>query len=165
MMNAIDDVRNKRDEKLFTCGHFDLIIIDESHRSIYKKYQDIFQYFDSMLLGLTATPKNDIDKNTYSIFELEDNVPTYAYELSEAIKDGFLVPFHTIETKMKFIEEGIHYDELPEDEQELFEETFEDDVKDISGEALNSFLFNNNTIDTVLQELMDKGLKVEGGDK
>lgn len=165
MMNAIDDVKNKRSEKLFTSGHFDLIIIDESHRSIYKKYQDIFNYFDAILLGLTATPKNDLDKNTYSIFELENNVPTYAYELGEAIQDGFLVPYHTIETKMKFLEEGIHYDDLTDEEKEQFEETFDDDVKDISSEALNSFLFNDNTIDTVLQELMTKGLKVEGGDK
>lgn len=165
MMNAIDDIKNKRSEKLFTSGHFDLIIIDESHRSIYKKYQDIFNYFDAILLGLTATPKNDLDKNTYSIFELENNVPTYAYELGEAIEDGYLVPYHTIETKMKFLEEGIHYDDLTDAEKEQFEETFDDDVKDISGEALNSFLFNDNTIDTVLQELMAKGLKVEGGDK
>ena len=165
MMNAIDDIKNKRSEKLFTSGHFDLIIIDESHRSIYKKYQDIFNYFDAILLGLTATPKNDLDKNTYSIFELENNVPTYAYELGEAIEDGYLVPYHTIETKLKFPEEGIHYDDLTDEEKELFEETFDDDVKDISGEALNSFLFNDNTIDLVLQELMEKGLKVEGGDK
>jgi len=165
MMNAIDDIKNKRSEKLFTNGHFDLIIIDESHRSIYKKYQDIFNYFDAILLGLTATPKNDLDKNTYSIFELENNVPTYAYELGEAIDDGYLVPYHTIETKMKFLEEGIHYDDLTDEEKEQFEETFDDDVKDISGEALNSFLFNDNTIDTILQELMEKGLKVEGGDK
>jgi type I restriction enzyme R subunit len=165
MMNAIDDVKNNRDEKLFTSGHFDLIIIDESHRSIYKKYQDIFSYFDAILLGLTATPKNDIDKNTYTIFELENNVPTYAYELGEAIEDKYLVPYHTIETKMKFMEEGIHYDDLSDEEKEQFEETFDDDVKDISGEALNSFLFNDNTIDMVLQELMEKGIKVEGGDK
>lgn len=165
MMNAIDDIKKNGSKKLFTSGHFDLIIIDESHRSIYKKYQDIFNYFDAMLVGLTATPKNDLDKNTYSIFELENNVPTYAYELGEAIEDGYLVPYHTIETKMKFMEQGIHYDDLTDEEKELFEETFEDDIRDISGEALNSFLFNNNTIDTVLQELMEKGLKVEGGDK
>ncbi len=165
MMNAIDEVKNARNEKLFTRGHFDLIIIDESHRSIYKKYQDIFNYFDAMLLGLTATPKNDIDKNTYSVFELENNVPTYAYELREAIEDGYLVPYHTIETKMKFMNDGIHYDELSNEEKEEFEETFDDDVKDIGNEAINSILFNANTIDTVLQELMSKGLKVEGGDK
>lgn len=165
MMNAIDNLKNDQSSKLFTSGHFDLIIIDESHRSIYKKYQDIFNYFDAILLGLTATPKNDLDKNTYTIFELENNVPTYAYELGEAIDDGYLVPYHTIETKMKFLEEGIHYDELSDEDKEQFEETFEDDIKDISGDALNSFLFNENTIDTVIQELMSKGLKVEGGDK
>ncbi len=165
MMNAIDDVKNKNGEKLFTIGHFDLIIIDESHRSIYKKYQDIFNYFDANLLGLTATPKNEIDKNTYSIFDLENNVPTYAYEFSEAVNDEYLVPYHTIETKLKFLEEGIHYDELSDKEKEEFEDTFDDDVTDISSGALNKFLFNKNTVDTVINNLMTKGLKVEGGDK
>lgn len=165
MMNAIDETKSKDGSKLFSSGHFDLIIIDESHRSIYKKYQAIFNYFDGILLGLTATPKSDIDKNTYEIFDLENDVPTYAYELGEAIRDGYLVPYHTIETKMKFMEEGIHYDDLIEEEKEHFEETFDDGVKDISGEALNSFLFNNNTIDTVLHDLMEQGIKVEGGDK
>lgn len=165
MMNAIDDIKNQQGNKLYTRGHFDLIIIDESHRSIYKKYQAIFNYFDAILLGLTATPRNDIDKNTYEIFELENNVPTFSYELDQAIEDGYLVPYHTIETKMKFLEEGIHYDDLTEEEKELFEETFDDGVRDISGEELNSFLFNSDTIDRVLKELMDKGLKVEGGDK
>jgi type I restriction enzyme R subunit len=112
MMNAIDDSKTKTGARLFTSGHFDLIIVDESHRSIYKKYQDIFAYFDGFLLGLTATPKSDIDHNTYTIFDIEDNVPTFAYELSEAIHEKYLVPYNTIETKMKFMEEGIHYDEL-----------------------------------------------------
>lgn len=165
MMNAIDESKKADGSKLFTPGHFDLIIIDESHRSIYKKYQAIFNYFDGILLGLTATPKNEIDKNTYEIFELENNVPTFAYELGEAINDGYLVLHHSIETKLKFQEEGIHYDELSEEEKEKFEETFDDDVKDISGEALNKFLFNNNTVDLVLAQLMEKGIKVEGGDK
>ncbi len=165
MMNAIDDTRKEDGKKLFSAGHFDLIIIDESHRSIYKKYQAIFDYFDGILLGLTATPKNDIDKNTYEVFELENNVPTFAYELGEAIRDKYLVPYHTIETKMKFIEEGIHYELLSEQEKEQFEETFDDGVTEISGEALNTFLFNNNTIDTVLQTLLERGIKVEGGDK
>lgn len=165
MMNAIDETKRKDGSKLFSSGHFDLIIIDESHRSIYKKYQAIFHYFDAMLLGLTATPKSDIDKNTYEIFDLENNVPTYAYELGEAIKDGYLVPYHTIETKMKFMEEGIHYDDLSDEEKEEFEETFDDGVKDISSEALNTFLFNKNTVDAVLETLMEQGIKVEGGDK
>jgi len=165
MMNAIDDVKTGNKTKLFNSGHFDLIIIDESHRSIYKKYQAIFSYFDAILLGLTATPKNDIDINTYEIFDLENNVPTYAYELGEAIKEKYLVPYYTIETKMKFLEEGISYDELTEEEKEEFEDTFDDGVKEIGGEALNSFLFNNDTIDKVLQDLMKNGIKIEGGDK
>jgi len=164
MMNAVDSARSKNGSRLFSSGHFDLIIIDESHRSIYKKYQDIFTYFDGSLLGLTATPKSDIDKNTYSIFDIEDNVPTFAYELDEAIEEEYLVPYNTIETKMKFMEEGIHYDELSDEEKEQWEDTFDDDVKDVSGDDLNKFLFNQNTVDTVLQDLMEKGFHVEGGD-
>lgn len=165
MMNAIDETKTLDGGRLFTSGHFDLIIVDESHRSIYKKYQAIFEYFDASLVGLTATPKSDIDKNTYEIFDLENNVPTFAYELGEAIGEGYLVPYTTIETKLKFIEEGIHYDDLPEEEKEAFEETFDDGVKDISGSALNKFIFNANTVDIVIQSLMEQGIKVEGGDK
>ena len=165
MMNAIDDTKSKDGGKLFTSGHFDLIIVDESHRSIYKKYQAIFDYFDGILLGLTATPKNDIDINTYKIFELETDNPTYSYELKEAVEERYLVPYSTIETRIKFVDEGIHYDELSEDEKEVFEETFDDDVRDISSSALNDFLFNDNTVDMVLRDLMEKGIKVEGGDK
>ena len=76
MMNCIDSVKDE-EGKLFTCGHFDLVICDEAHRSIYNKYKDIFTYFDAPLVGLTATPKDEIDKNTYNIFELENGVPTY----------------------------------------------------------------------------------------
>ena len=168
MMNAIDEAKSKDGKKLFTPAHFDLIIIDESHRSIYKKYKDIFDYFDSMLLGLTATPKDEIDKNTYSIFELESGVPTFAYELERAVEDGYLVDYRTIEVKSKIMEEGIHYDDLSDEEKEEFEKTFEDDenVDDtVSNHAINEWLFNADTIDKVLNSLMEKGLKVEGGDK
>ncbi len=168
MMNAIDDTRNKYGEKLFTPGHFDLIIVDESHRSIYKKYQDIFSYFDAYLLGMTATPKNDIDKNTYTIFDLERGVPTYAYELDKAVEEGYLVNYSTLEYKSKIMEDGIHYNELSEEEKEEFEELFGDDdaVEDtISSSAINEWLINIDTIDMVLRELVEKGIKVEGGDK
>ena len=154
--------------KLFTLAHFDLIIIDESHRSIYKKYQDIFKYFDAMLIGLTATPKDEIDKNTYSIFELESGVPTYVYELEKAVEDGYLVDYRTREIKTKIMEEGIHYDDLSEEEKETLDNEFEDNenIDDtIGSEAINEWLFNANTIDMVLNELMENGIKVEGGDK
>ncbi len=168
MMNAIDDAKRKDGKKLFTPAHFDLIIIDESHRSIYKKYSDIFEYFDSMLLGLTATPKDEIDKNIYTIFEMENGVPTFAYELAKAVEDGYLVDYNTIEVKSKIMEDGIHYDELSDEEKEEFEKTFEDDEtidEDISSSAINEWLYNANTIDMVLNQLMEKGLRVEGGDK
>lgn len=168
MMNAIDEKKNKYGERLFSPGHFQLIICDEVHRSIYRKYQEIFEYFDAMLLGMTATPKNEIDRNTYGIFDLERGVPTFAYELEKAVEEGYLVNYSTLEYKTKIMEDGIHYDELSDEEKEEYEETFEDDEMvgdDISGEAINSWLFNADTIDKVLKELMEKGLKIEGGDK
>jgi len=168
MMNAIDEKKNKQGRRLFSPAHFDLIICDEVHRSIYKKYQEIFEYFDAMLLGLTATPKNEIDKNTYGVFDLERGVPTFAYELERAVAEGYLVNYSTLEYKTKIMEDGIHYDQLSEDEKEEFEETFEADPmvdEDISSSAINEWLFNTDTIDKVLRELMEKGLKIEGGDK
>lgn len=168
MINAIDGTKNEFGKKLFTPAHFDLIIVDESHRSIYKKYQDIFTYFDAMLLGLTATPKNEIDKNTYGVFDLERGNPTFAYELDRAVEEGYLVDYSTIEVKSKIMENGIHYDELSEEEKETYEETFEDneEITDvISNSAVNDWLFNQETIDMVLKKLMSQGLRVEGGEK
>ena len=167
MMNAIDEVKSKDGDRLFTVGHFDLIIIDESHRSIYQKYKSIFDYFDGMLVGLTATPKDELDKNTYTIFDLENGVPTFAYELSKAVEDGYLVDYRTRETTLKILDDGIHYDDLSKEEQEEFDDVFEDEpnVKDIDSSAINTFVFNKNTIDHVLEDIMKNGIKVEGGDK
>ncbi|MFR2169791.1 MAG: DEAD/DEAH box helicase family protein [Anaerostipes hadrus] len=125
-----------------------MIIVDESHRSIYKKYQEIFHYFDAVLLGMTATPKEEIGRNTYEIFDLEQNVPTYAYELDEAVKEGYLVDYRTREYKTKIMEEGIHYDQLSEEEKEAFDDEFDDDEnveKDIPNTAVNRWLFNKDT--------------------
>lgn len=168
MMNSIDETKLDDGKKLFSVGHFDLIIIDEAHRSIFNKYQAIFDYFDAMLVGLTATPKDDVDRNTYEVFEVENNVPTYAYELEEAVRDKYLVPYNTVETTVKFLEEGIHCDQLTEEEKEQYEETFigEDELPEfISGDKLNTWLFNADTVDKVVMQLMEKGIKVEGGDK
>ena len=123
MMNAIDEVKNEDGQKMFTNGHFDLIIIDESHRSIYRKYQDIFDYFDANLLGLTATPVDEIDRNTYRTFELEDNNPTFAYELEQAIEEGYLVNYQLpIVSETQFMNDGIKYNELSEEEKKAFKE-------------------------------------------
>ncbi|EGT2201314.1 DUF4145 domain-containing protein [Clostridioides difficile] len=168
MMNAIDDTKSKDGKRLFTPGHFDLIIIDESHRSIYKKYKSIFDYFDSYLMGLTATPKDEIDKNTYSIFDMENGVPTYAYEYNKAVEDGYLVDYTSIEFKTKIMEDGIKYDELSDEEKEEYENTFNDDESigdEIGNNAVNEWLFNSDTIDLVLNKLMTEGLKIEGEEK
>ncbi len=168
MMNCIDAVKDEQG-KLFTCGHFDLVICDEAHRSIYNKYRDIFNYFDAPLVGLTATPKDEIDKNTYEVFELESGVPTYGYELAQAVKDGFLVDFISVETKLKFIEQGITYDELSDEDKATYEDTFEDEngklPEQISSSALNEWVFNEDTIKEVLHVLMTNGLGIDYGEK
>lgn len=169
MINAIDNTKNKSGNKLFTPGHFDLIIVDEAHRSIYKKYQAIFEYFDGLVVGLTATPRNDVDRNTYRFFEIENDVPTFAYEYEKAVKEGYLVDYHTIKTSTEFMDRGIKYSELSNEEKEKYEDTFADDEdnipEEIDASAMNSWLFNRDTIKKLLELLMDKGLKVKGGDE
>ena len=166
MMGCIDTVKED-DKKLFTCGHFDLIICDEAHRSIYNKYKDIFTYFDSPIIGLTATPKDEIDKNTYEMFELENGVPTYGYELSQAVKDGYLVDFVSVETELKFITDGITYDQLSEEEKQEYEDTFSDENGNIPAKiessALNSWVFNEDTIKKVFRTLFEHGIKINYG--
>lgn len=167
MMNCIDSVKDENG-KLFTCGHFDLVICDEAHRSIYNKYRDIFNYFDAPLVGLTATPKDEIDKNTYEVFELENGVPTYGYELADAVKDGYLVDYMSVETKLKFIEQGIIYDELSDEDKEAYEATFTHDGEmpdRIGSSALNDWIFNEDTIKEVLNVLITNGIKIDYGQK
>ena len=167
MINAIDEKNSKEGNKLFTPGHFDLIIIDEAHRSIYNRYQAIFEYFDGLLLGLTATPRDDVDRNTYKFFELENNMPTYAYEYDQAVKDGYLIDYHNISTSTNFMERGIKYDELSDEEKEEYDNLFEEGEApdEIDASAINTWLFNRDTIKKLLVLLMEKGLKVEEGDK
>lgn len=171
MLNCIDGTR-KDQKEVFSVGHFDLIIIDEAHRSVYQKYGAIFDYFDSLLLGLTATPRGEVDRNTYKLFELEDHQPTYSYELEQAVNDGFLVPPRAISVPLKFQREGIKYSELSaeeRDEYELQEEFYDKESgelkEEIASAALNQWLFNKDTVNKVLMHLMENGIKVEGGDK
>ena len=169
MLNAIDDMKAKGGQRMFTPAHFDLIIIDESHRSIFKKYRAIFEYFDAIMVGLTATPKTDVDRNTYDFFEMEHGVPTYAYDYETAVyTDHVLVPYYNYEVKTKFLEEGITYDDLSDEDKERYEDDFIEDglMPDfIPSAQLNKFVFNETTVDTVLQDLMERGIRVEGGDR
>ena len=167
MLNTIDNTKTEAGIPLFTPAHFDLIIIDESHRSIFKKYKVIFDYFDAVLVGLTATPKTDVDRNTYEFFELEENVPTYAYDYDTAVNENFLVPYYNIEVKTKYLQKGINYDDLTPEEKAAYEDAFAEDdgaPEFIPPEEMNRYIFNQNTVDIVLQNLMERGIKVEGGD-
>ena len=167
MMRLIDEASDG--QRRFGIGHYDLVIIDEAHRSVYQKYRAIFEYYDSLLVGLTATPKDEIDFNTYGLFDLERGVPTDAYTLEEAVKDGYLVPPRAVSVPLKFQREGIKYDDLSEDEKEAWdaeEWSEEGDVPDrVEAEAVNKWLFNEDTVDKVLEHLMTRGQKVAGGDR
>jgi type I restriction enzyme R subunit len=168
MMNLIDEVESGI--RGFSPAHFDLIIIDEAHRSIYQKYQALFTYFDGLLLGLTATPRSEVDRNTYQMFELEDKNPTYAFELEDAVAKGYLVPYEAMKVSTTFTRKGIKYADLGEEEREEYEDKFSDPITgaypdEISPEALNRWLFNKPTVEGFIRNLMEYGIKVEGGDK
>jgi type I restriction enzyme, R subunit len=156
-------------QRRFGPGFFDLVVIDEAHRSIYKKYRAIFAYFDALLVGLTATPKDDVDRDTYRMFDLEPGVPTDAYPLDEAVVEGYLVPPRAIRVPLKFPSEGIRYDDLPEEEREQWEELDWGDAEDppaaVAPEAVNRWLFNADTVDKVLETLMVHGYRVASGDR
>lgn len=168
IMNRIDQAR-VGDERFYGVGHFDAIIVDEAHRSVYQKYKAIFDYFDAIRLGLTATPRNEADRDTYELFDCETSNPTFYYELDQAVQDGFLVPPKGKEVSLGFMRKGIHYKDLSEAEKAEYEATFRDEsggVPDsIDAAAINEWLFNLNTIDQVLNILMTEGLKVKGGDR
>lgn len=169
MLNAIDSVRNDDGNRMFTPAHFDLIIVDEAHRSIFKKYKAIFEYFDALVVGLTATPANEVDRNTYDFFEVERGVPTYVYEYETAVyRDHYLVPYLGIETHTDFLDEGITYDDLSDEDKERIDEDFEAEgyeTPDFIPETdIGRWLFNEQTVDNVLQVLMEQGIHVNSGE-
>jgi type I restriction enzyme R subunit len=169
LMGLIDSARDG-DERFYGVGHFDLIIFDEAHRSIYQKYQAIFEYFDALFLGLTATPKNSIDRNTYSLFGLPDKTPTDAYTFEEAVDNHHLVGYRTIEVPTKFQTKGIKYKDLSPEEQEEFEKEILDGGEASGDEwvdknALNAWLFNKDTAIKTLNYILKHGIKKRAGEE
>lgn len=167
MMRLID--QSGGPQRRFGVGHFDLVIVDEAHRSIYQKYRAIFDYFDALVVGLTATPRSEIDRNTYSLFNIENGVPTDAYPLDEAIADRYLVPPRAVSVPLKFQREGIRYDDLSEDEKDQWDAADWNEEgerpDEIDPDDVNKWLFNKDTVDKVLETLMTRGEKVAGGDR
>lgn len=172
MINYID-----KEEKKFSVGRFDLIIIDEAHRSVFGRYGAIFNYFDSLLIGLTATPRDEIDRSTYQLLQMDNGEPNFSYDLDEAVADGYLIPYETLQYHSKIMESGIKWDDLSKEQQEKMEEVWtyekalagvaddEEYHRDISSDEIFKYLFNNDTIDKVINELMKKGLKVHSGEE
>jgi type I restriction enzyme R subunit len=167
MMGLIDETQDGL--RRFGPGHFDLIVIDEAHRSVYKKYGAIFEYFDSLLVGLTATPKDEVGRDTYRLFDLEPGVPTDAYDLETAVRDQVLVPARPVAVPIKFPREGITYDDLSDEEKELWDEIEWDESGQVPARveagAVNQWLMNEDTVDKVLAHLMTRGIRVAGGDR
>lgn len=172
MINYIDG-KNKE----FSTGRFDLIIIDEAHRSIFNKYGAIFDYFDSLLVGLTATPRNEIAKNTYDIFDCESGEPTDEYSLEEAVNDGFLVPYKVNSRSTNILTEGIDRAKLPKNEQEEFDHIFGHSTSDdedeetpkeietkIAGSDIFKKVYNKNTCDRMIDDLMKNGIRTNNGE-
>ncbi|MGQ9374310.1 DEAD/DEAH box helicase family protein [Acinetobacter tandoii] len=167
MMGLIDEM-NADGTRKFGTGMFDLIIVDEAHRSVYQKFGEIFKYFDSLLVGLTATPRDEVDRDTYALFGLESGVPTDYYDLDQAIADGYLVPPKAYSVPLKFMREGVKYDELSEEEKQHWDSLNwgdEEVPEEVSASKINKELFNTGTIDLMLKHLMENGIKTEGGDR
>ena len=164
------------DEKSFSVGRFDLIVIDEAHRSVFGRYGAIFNYFDSLLIGLTATPRDEISRSTYDLLGLDNGVPNYSYDLAEAVRDEYLVPYETLQYHSKIMETGIKWDDLSQAERDQLDEVWtyekvlagksddEDYHRDIAAHEVFDYLYNTDTVDKVLQELMTHGLKVNNGE-
>lgn len=163
------------DDKPYSVGRFDLIIIDEAHRSVFGKFGDIFRYFDSLLVGLTATPRDQVDKSTYELLHLEGGEPTDYYEYETAIVDGYLVPYEGRIRGSKVVNEGIRYEELSDYEKQQLEQVWEYEQvdkdpdeeyqpRDIREREIYSYIYNTDTIDRMLQDLMENGLKVNSGE-
>jgi type I restriction enzyme R subunit len=168
MLNKIDGIRTD-DERFYGIGHFDLIIVDEAHRSVYNRYKAIFEYFDALIVGLTATPKDSIDHNTFELFGCSDDDPTFSYELDEAVP-VYLKDYQAQDVSTEFLREGIRYSLLSAKEKAKYEDTFRDATtglfpEHIRANAMNKWLFNKDTVNKVLDTLMEEGLKIEGGDK
>ena len=172
MINLIND-----DTREFGIGRFDLIIIYEAHRSIFKKYSALFHYFDALMIGLTATPRAEDNKSTYQMFDLPNGKPDFAYELEQAIKDGYLVGFSVLDKTTDSLRRGVYYDDLTDEQKEQFEDAFatgdDPDAYDIdltgtvidAKTAKGARYINLGTIRAMLGDLMKNGLKINGEDK
>ena len=175
MINYIDS-----DDKQFSIGRFDLIIIDEAHRSVFGKYVAILDYFDALMVGLTATPREDIDKSTFDLFEREGGDPNFEYGLEQAIDEDHLVNFAVLDRTSDIMKAGVKYDDRTEQEKQQLDEVWKYEAaqgyldpdapvsggkRDVKSSEIFSYIYNDDTVDAVLRDLMENGLSIDGGEK
>lgn len=161
MLNII-----RSEEKSLSPHFFDLIVVDESHRSIYNTYQEILDYFNTITLGLTATPTDAIDHNTFQLFECEDGVPTFAYSYEEAVNHipPFLSNFQVMKIKTKFQDEGINKRTISlEDQQKLMLEGKEIEEINYEGTEIEKKVINRGTNALIVREFMEECIKDANG--
>jgi len=161
MLNVI-----RHEEKSLSPHFFDLIVVDESHRSIYNTYQEILDYFNTITLGLTATPTDVIDHNTFQLFECEDGVPTFAYSYDEAVNHipPFLSNFQVMKIKTKFQDEGINKRTISlEDQQKLMLEGKEIEEINYEGTEIEKKVINRGTNALIVREFMEESIKDANG--
>ncbi|KDE40742.1 Type I restriction-modification system, restriction subunit R [Nitrincola lacisaponensis] len=149
-------------------GFFDLIIADESHRSIYNKYRDLFDYFDALQVGLTATPVKFISRNTFDIFDCETTDPTFEFGLDAAINNEppYLVPFRVKDLTTDFLRDGIHYNDLTDAQKRQLEEDLGEEeakITTIAGKDIGRKIFSEDTDRIILENLINNGIKDETG--
>lgn len=146
----------------FDVGFFDLIIADESHRSIYKKFRALFQYFDALQVGLTATPVRFIERNTYDLFKCEDGDPTSHFSFEDAVNSTppFLVPFRVRAFSSKFRRDGFRYSEMNEEQRKQLEDQ-EPNAKEIEHDAdqIDRQIFNRDTTRDIWRKLIEEGIR------
>ena len=160
MINKIDGA-----DKEFAAGRFDLVVVDEAHRSIFNKYGAIFKYFDALLVGLTATPRGEVDKNTYSLFQCESDIPDFDYSMEQGFKDDVLKPYRVVSRTSQVLSRGITYRECSDEERKQLDEVFNDEPPDrIEASRIFNTVYNQGTVDKVIDEVLVRGLKVEGGE-
>lgn len=168
MINYID-----REDKPFSVGRFDLVIIDEAHRSVFGKYTAILSYFDALMVGLTATPRQEVDRSTYDLFQVEEGMPNFAYELDEAVADHFLVNYSVWNRTTDIMKRGIEYAKLSAEEKKQLESIWKyerargelfGDSRNISKSEIFKYIYNDDTCDKVLQDLMENGIKINSGE-
>src|SRR5262249_17374283 len=144
----------------FSPGFFDLIIFDEAHSSIFKRFTEVIEYFDARMIGLTATPANFIDRDTFRVFGCDGNVPTFLYDFEQACNDKFLVDFILYKAQTGFQRKGIKGVDLSEeDKNALIDQGIDPDALDYEGTDIEIDVSNKDTLRKQWEEIMELCLK------